>query len=583
MVGGLRRFAPHQVRKELVKRLVQSVVVLFIAVATTTMSLVAQQPRVYKAPISSQYDSTQALNTLRARLDQIFTSAPYRSSKVSVHVWSLKRKTVIYDRNGRQNLTPASTTKLFSTAAYYHLFGRNAVISTDVRTDGVLEADGTLRGNLYLIGHGDALFSVRDLEDLADQVHALGIRRITGNIYGDATAFDGQTNRAVYSGDYEDVQPLAPITALTVNKGSVAIFASAGPSGRVNVQTIPSSDAFEVVIAKRAPVTKKKSAPATKKKKSAPKSKASSKKKKHADYVQTESVVRYGDAPPEPKRRRRGRGRGRAPRIGVTSRTLPNGMQQFVVSGSPGANRSATIYVSMSKPVFATAGVFANRLRSGGIDIGGGIGEKKAPSNARMLTQFHRPFVEFASVVNKRSDNFLAEHVFKMVGAACGDHTTTAARAKRAVVDVLDSLQVERNNCLFNDGSGLSRRNQVCAVTEVGLLKQISKEDWGPEYRSTLGIASRDGTIRGRMSGTPASNNVTAKTGTLRNVSALAGYVTTRDGELLAFSFISNGPHVGTFKGMENLAAIALASFSYRLPLPPPSDILPTPADTLDD
>ncbi|MCX6139923.1 MAG: D-alanyl-D-alanine carboxypeptidase/D-alanyl-D-alanine-endopeptidase [Candidatus Kapabacteria bacterium] len=559
------------------KRSAKRILVVVIAVVAASVCAVAQQPRVYKAPIASQFDSTQALGLLRARLDQIFTSAPYRSSRVSVHVWSVKRNMVIYDRNGRQNLTPASTTKIFSTAAYYHHFGRNAVISTDVRTDGTLDADGTLRGNLYLIGHGDALLSVNDLEDLADQVHALGVRRITGNIYGDATAFDGQTNRAVYSGDYEDVQPLAPITALTVNKGSVAIFASAGPSGRVNVQTIPSSDAFDVVIRAAAVKARKPSSPKSKK---VP---TKSKKKRHAGILLGESIERYGDAPPEPRHRRQGRDRTRAPRISVTSSTMPNGMQQFVVSGSPGANRSTTVYVAMSRPAFATAGVFANRLRGGGIYIGGGIGEKKAPQNARMLTQFHRPFVEFASVVNKRSDNFLAEHVFKMVGAACGDHTTTAARAKRAVVDVLDSMGVERNNCLFNDGSGLSRRNLVCAVTEAGLLRQISKEDWGPEFRSTLGIASRDGTIRGRMSGTPASNNVTAKTGTLRNVSALAGYVTTRDGELLVFSFISNGPYVGSFKGMENLAAIALASFSYRLPLPPPSDILPTPADTLDD
>jgi D-alanyl-D-alanine carboxypeptidase/D-alanyl-D-alanine-endopeptidase (penicillin-binding protein 4) len=65
------------------------------------------------------------------------------------------------------------------------------------------------------------------------------------------------------------------------------------------------------------------------------------------------------------------------------------------------------------------------------------------------------------------------------------------------------------------------------------------------------------------MHGTPAANNVTAKTGTLRNVSSLSGYVTTADGELLAFSFMSNGPAVGTYKQLESLAAATLAAFSY--------------------
>ncbi len=559
-----------------------------------TSGAVAQHSRTYKAPIPTQYDSTQALSTLRARLDQIFTSAPYRSSRVSVMVWSLNRNATVYDRNSKQNLTPASTTKLFSTAAYYQLYGRNAIISTEVKTDGNLEADGTLRGNLYLIGHGDALLSVNDLEELADKVRALGIRRISGNIVGDGYAFDGQTNRAVYSGDYEDVQPLPPIVALSVNKGTVAVFASAGKTGRINVQTIPASDAFNVVVRTSVPRSKK-SPPARSKSKAKPKvqlkakpkarTKPTTKKKRsRADVVVEESIERYGDAPPEPRqRRRKGRGRSRVPRISVSSSTLPSGIQQFVVSGSPGANRSATVYVAMSKPALATAGVFADRLRSGGIEVDGHIEERRAPANARYLTQFRRPFVEFASVVNKRSDNYLAEHVFKMVGAACGDHSTTALRAKRALVEVLDSLHVDRNNCVFNDGSGLSRRNLVSAATEVGLLRQIHNQEWGPEYRSTLAVGAYDGTIRRRMHGSLAANNVTAKTGTLRNVSALAGYVTTRDGELLAFSFISNGPNVGSFKGMENLAAMALASFSFKQPVPVPQDILPTPTDTIDE
>lgn len=559
---------------------------VLIAIVLTS-GAVAQQPRTYKAPIPTQFDSTQALSTLRARLDQIFTSAPYRSSRVSVMVWSLNRNTSVYDRNSKQNLTPASTTKLFSTAAYYQLHGRNAIISTEVKTDGILEANGTLRGNLYLIGHGDALLSVNDLEELADKVRSLGIKRITGNIVGDGYAFDGQTNRAVYSGDYEDVQPLPPIVALSVNKGTVAVFASAGKTGRINVQTIPASDAFDVVVRTSVPRAKAKPRVQSKQKakpKARTKAKSTKKKRSRADVVIGESIERYGDAPPEPRqRRRKGRGRSRAPRISVSSSTLPSGIQQFVVSGSPGANRSATVYVAMSKPALATAGVFADRLRSGGIEVDGRIEERRAPVNATYLTQFRRPFVEFASVVNKRSDNYLAEHVFKMVGAACGDHSTTALRAKRAMVEVLDSLHVDRNSCVFNDGSGLSRRNLVCAATEVGLLRQIHNQEWGPEYRSTLAVGAYDGTIRRRMHGSPAANNVTAKTGTLRNVSALAGYVTTRDGELLAFSFISNGPNVGSFKGLENLAAMALASFSFKQPVPIPQDILPTPTDTLDE
>lgn len=481
-----------------------------------------QQPTSINLPIPSQYDSTKALAALRSRLDVIFGGPAHRNAQFSGYVVSLKRGTVLYERNPNLMLTPASTTKLFSTAAAFHLFGPNGGINTDIHTDGRLDDKGTLHGNVYLIGRGDALLTVNDLEDLADKVRAAGVKRITGNVYADNSHFDPVGDRAVYSGDGEQVQPMPSVAALTVNKGTVTVLVTGSVGGRVAVQTIPSSETFDVVVT--------------------------------------------GGTPAKGKRARRGR-------LQVGSRTLDNGFQQFIVSGSPGANRTVSKYISMSRPALAAAGTLYSRLRAGGIDIDGTVSEKHAPSAARRLVSFQRPLVDFASVVNKRSDNYLAEHVFKMVGAHCGDHTTTAVRAKKAMLEILDSLDIQRTGCLFNDGSGLSRRNRVSASIETNLLREIADQPYADEFRTTLAIAGRDGTLRGRMTGTRAEANLVGKTGTLRNVSALSGYVTTADGEPLAFSFISNGPSVGAYKARENDAGATLASFSYRAPVaaPPPA------------
>ena len=482
-------------------------------------------------------------------------------------VWSITRGTSIYERNHLANLTPASTTKLFTTASVFQLYGAGASVTTDVRYDGTLGSDGTLRGNLYIIGHGDALLSVNDLEELADKVRAAGITRVTGNVYGDGSAFESQSNRAVYSGDFEDVVPLPPIVALNVNRGTIAVVASAGRSGTPSVQIIPASDAVELVVRAKAAVAPSKPQPRKRAARGAPptsKRKPSKKRtssKRRADVYRFQENERFGDAPPEPRQRRRGR-RTRS-HVSASSTLLPNGTQRIAVTGNPGRNATSTVYVNAAKPALFTTGVFVNRLRSGGVTVDGAVLERQAPSNARILAQFRRPLTEIAGVVNKRSDNYIAEHLFKLVGATCGDHTTTSARARRTVLDVLDTLGVQRNGCVFNDGSGLSRRNLVSASTQVQLLRKIHALPWGREYRSTLAIAAYDGTIRGRMHGTPAANNVTAKTGTLRNVSSLSGYVTTADGELLAFSFMSNGPAVGTYKQLESLAAATLAAFSY--------------------
>lgn len=558
---GIRNFA-HSMKKFTRARHIPVILLAGILLAFAAQDAASQQR--FTPPVRTQYDSARSLRALRERLDNIFASKAYANGRTSVSVWSITRNVALYERNPTANLTPASTTKLFTTAAMYQLFGGSSHITTDVRYDGTLGTDGTLRGNLYLIGHGDALLSVNDLEELADNVRAAGVRRITGNIYGDGSAFESQTNRAIYSGDHEDVVPLPPIVALNVNRGTIAVVASAGRSGIASVQTIPQSDAISLAVTKgpapritRSPRVVKQRTPTSKKKQRG----ATKRTRRRASIDTLESNLRFGDAPPEPRQRRR-RAPARA-RVRASSTLMPDGVQRIAVQGSPGRNTTATVYVNAAKPAQFAAGVFANRLRSGGIDINGAVGECQAPVGSRMLSQFKRPLTEIVGIVNKRSDNYIAEHVFKTVGSVCGDHSTTAIRARRTVLDVLDTLGVLRNGCAFNDGSGLSRRNVVCASTQVQLLRKIYSLPWGREYRSTLAIASYDGTIRGRMHGTAASNNVTAKTGTLRNVSALSGYVTTADGEVLAFCFMSNGPAVGTYKQLENVAAITLASFSY--------------------
>lgn len=461
--------------------------------------------------IPSQYDSAQAVRSLANTLNAIFSSRAYRNTKAGCMVWNITRNKVMYDYNSNQRLTPASTTKLFSTAAAFHALGSHGALVTEVRGTGRLLTNGTLEGDLYLVGMGDAMLNVNDLEILADELFAIGIRRIKGKVYGDGTFFDNVSNRAIYSGDGEEVQAMPPVRALSINEGKLAIVVSATRSGRVSAQSIPASDAVVITVGQ-----------------------SSSKK----------------------------RGRRRS-RLSVTSSTLPNGKQHITVSGSPGANRSRTVFVSMADPALVSAGALASRLAAGGIEVEGGIGTARFSAISRVLAKKSRPLTEFCSVVNKRSHNYFAEQIFKVVGGQYGGRTNTADTARKAILATLDSLKVARRGTVLNDGSGLSRRNLTCPATQVDLLRAIYNRSYGEAFMSTLAIAGVDGTIRGRMHDSPAENNVRAKTGTLRNTSALSGYVTTLDGELWCFSILSNGPYTRSYKAAENQAAIALAGFSY--------------------
>lgn len=469
-----------------------------------------QRTPALKPTLRTAYDTAQALSRLRTQIEALYRTPAFASTTVGIAVRSVVSGATLYESNATTPLTPASNTKLFSTLAVFHALGPDGVIATEVRSRGRIDASGTLKGDLYLIGRGDAMLTVADLETIADELFALGLRRVEGTIYGDGSWFDDVTNRAVYSGDFEDVVALPPVTALAHTGGQIAVVVSSTSKGYITVSTIPASDAI---------------------------------------------IVRHAT-----KRSARRRA------IRVSSTTDADGRQVLTVSGSPGANTTRTVYVAAKSPALIAAGTLSNRLQSGGIVHVGKVSVGKAPSEARALAAYERPFLELASVVNKRSHNLYAEHVFKIAGALYGGQVNTAAKARWAMLATLDSLRVDRSGAVFNDGSGLSRRNLVSARTETDMLCAVHRQPYFNAYYASLAIAGVDGSLRRRMIGSAAQGNVHAKTGTLRNVSSLGGYVTTRDGDLLAFSIISNGPRTDTYKSVENVVAILLAGFSYNPP-----------------
>lgn len=524
--------------------------------------------------------SQKSLRQLTQTLQSIINKTSGKGTRVSAMVYSLDNNQVMFDYNARQPLTPASTTKLFSTFTALHLMGGDYSIPTIVATDAQGPVNGVLHGNVYIVGKGDALLTISDIEQLADQIEQAGIKKITGNIYGDGTYFDNVTQRHIYSGDGEIVEPLPPITALGYYRNSMTVMVSGGNPPRV--QTIPPSDAFistvHQTLGKTQPlkvtrqVSRKSSSDKKNvrhkqvKKKAALKKKSANttrKKRRHAMSVEHPDIWlnRVGDAPPLPRRARK-RVASRGPSIGINSAVQKDGSQIFNVVGSLGAGGIISKHFAIAKPELAVAGSLANRLKSGGVEIEGTIGLKKMPDNARILGESRRAVTEMLNLVNKNSDNFLAEQTFKMIGGFKGGQDNTGAVAAKTITDELAQLGIYTEGVCINDGSGLCRKNLVSAKTEVDLLAKAAQSNFAMQFYNSLSVAGVDGTLRRRMIGTTAHNNVHAKTGTLRNVSALAGYVTTRDGEKLCFSFIWNGGNVGAYKMAENMLAIALAEFS---------------------
>ncbi|HKP46174.1 MAG TPA: D-alanyl-D-alanine carboxypeptidase/D-alanyl-D-alanine-endopeptidase, partial [Pyrinomonadaceae bacterium] len=118
----------------------------------------------------------------------------------------------------------------------------------------------------------------------------------------------------------------------------------------------------------------------------------------------------------------------------------------------------------------------------------------------------------------------------------------------------------------LTDASGLSRNDLITADATIELLSYMRKHRYAQAFRDALPIAGVDGTLRNRMKGTAAQNNLRAKTGTLSSAASLSGYVTTASGEELAFSIIVNNYVDSRFNPLSVIDPIAvlLANFNGR-------------------
>jgi D-alanyl-D-alanine carboxypeptidase/D-alanyl-D-alanine-endopeptidase (penicillin-binding protein 4) len=152
-----------------------------------------------------------------------------------------------------------------------------------------------------------------------------------------------------------------------------------------------------------------------------------------------------------------------------------------------------------------------------------------------------------ASQTLKPSQNLYTELILRTLGKMTPPPASTSILNQtseelglEAVKSFLKTVGIRPEALSLDDGSGLSRNDMITAEASVQLLTYMSKHRYASVFRDALPIAGVDGTLRNRMKGTPAENNLRAKTGSLSSAASLGGYMTTAAGERLAFSIMVN-------------------------------------------
>ncbi|HET7563701.1 MAG TPA: D-alanyl-D-alanine carboxypeptidase/D-alanyl-D-alanine-endopeptidase [Gemmatimonadaceae bacterium] len=443
---------------------------------------------------ASSASAAPAVDVLADDLGDLLTHR-VRSGKWGAIVVSLTRGDTLYALNPDEPLKPASNMKLFTAAVALDELGAQHQFSTDVLRDGPLATDGTMRGNLYLRGDGDPGLSQRYLDGgpsapmnlLAHLVAGTGIKHVTGNLIADATAFDTSRVPEGWQHRYLQASYAARVSALSLDENIVLIVVHPGASA--NAEASVSLD------------------PAT--------------------NIPVRASVRTVE--------------GRGARVIIY--TDPSG--NIVARGWIGTHAGTRRYqLVVEHPALFAAGALRQALASLGVTVDGAIELGKTPVGATTVASLPSPpLARLISAMNRESINHFAELLFRDAGrhadpSHIGSVETASALLQRFMTQKVGAAPDAVHT---TDGCGLSVLDYTTPRALVQLLAYANHAPWSDAFHASLPVAGESELLRDRMRYTPAQGNLHAKTGTTNTVISLAGYVTARDGEILAFAFLYNG------------------------------------------
>ncbi len=398
-----------------------------------------------------------------------------------------------------RSLLPASSAKLFTTATALAKLGADHQLRTVLARRGTIGADGVLRGDLVVIGGGDPSLSGRFYRDGQDSLldawaaivaEALGVTEVTGDLVADDRLFEpARPDPTWEKGDLTKWYAAVP-SALSFNDNclDVVVGPGAAPGDPATVTLRPATG--------YAPVRNDATTTAS----------------------EREHVISID---------RRASGR----EIRVGGRVLTSA-------------RPYTGYVTVPEPGIFLATVLREALERHGVAVNGEVrlarrdgSEPKTPTVP--IADYGHRLDATVGICNRRSQNLYAECILRLVGAKHGE-AGSAAGGSAVVTRFLETeAGVAKGAVHLQDGSGLSRENRTSAAALVALLTHAHGQPWGESFRASLARPGKSGTLKKRLRELP-DGALSAKTGTLRDTSALAGYVTAGDREL-AFAFLGNG------------------------------------------
>ena len=204
-------------------------------------------------------------------------------------------------------------------------------------------------------------------------------------------------------------------------------------------------------------------------------------------------------------------------------------------------------YVAYVKnPPLNAALILKSKLKEQGIKIDGKAVKGITPLSTINLAVSKILLKDLIKLINKHSDNFLAECLFKTIGAVTSGNQGNSFYSTQAILNFIADNGIYSTGTAVVDGSGISRFDQVTPGAIVGLLEKMYFDLVNfKDFYNSLSIAGIDGTLKHRLNNTFAQNNFHGKTGTLNGVCSLSGYLTTKSNDEIILSIFFDFNHKG--------------------------------------
>ena len=470
---------------------------------------------------------------LALRLDRLIDSnAAFSHAFVGMRVVRLSDGQVLYAHNAERLFVPASNMKLLTTALALSKLGADYRLATQVGAEVPIGADGSLPGDLELVGGGDpslsgreypyrshaspgAVYSFRAIEELADQLVAHGLKRIDGNIIGDDSRYVWEPQPGPWSSDSASREYGAPVSALILHDNTfvLTLRPAEHPGGLARIALAPP---FENFVIDNHVVTMERGA---------------------------RRIRFYRSA---------------------------SGRELHLWGTIPKGDAGYAQELAIGDPALYAAEVLRDALLRRGISIrGDAVASHRFPDEsaeaasapAVSLAEHHSPpLFELLQVVDKVSQNLHAEMFLREVAIASG-RAGSPEGGLAAMDEFVTGIGIPPSEYQFTDGSGLSPRTLVSPTAITKLLAYMNQSPNHEQWLNLLPIGGEDGTLGSRFAGHAEAHAIRAKTGTLDHVKAMSGYAETTTNGRVAFSLLVNHfeePSPGVTRAIDELVLALL-------------------------